>query len=93
VDDISDPGSLPQRSAQALHVRLKPGVGDEESLHTLREFLLEKRGGCTLFLHVGDGNGGGESVVQASSQIRVSGSEQVLDALREYPEVADAWTE
>jgi len=114
VDDVSEPGSLPTRAAQALHLRLKPDVGSEESLHTLREFLLEKRGTCTLFLHVGGGNGngnedgnggttaagsapgsapGGEAVVQASSQIRVSSSEQVLDALREYPQVADAWTE
>ncbi|HTZ50905.1 MAG TPA: DNA polymerase III subunit alpha [Spirochaetia bacterium] len=95
VDDISEPGAVPVRAAQALHVRLKPDIGTEESLHTLREFLLDKRGACTLFLHVGggNGNGNGELVVQASSQIRVSSSEQVLDALREYPQVADAWTE
>ena len=120
VDDISEPGSLPQKAAQAVHVRLKHDVGTEESLHTLREFLLDRRGACTLFFHVGGGNGksasggvngkpggdtsapggarsastfAGEAVVQASSQIRVSAAEEVLDALREFPQVADAWTE
>jgi hypothetical protein len=68
-------------------------VGTEESLHTMREYLLEKRGACTLFFHVASGNGGGEVVVQASSQIRVAGTEEVVAGLREYPQVADVWTE
>ena len=34
VDDITDPASLPQKPAQAVHVRLKDEVGTEESLHT-----------------------------------------------------------
>jgi DNA polymerase III subunit alpha len=117
VDDITDPGALPQKAAAAVHIRLKEDVGTEESLHTLREYLLDRRGGCALFFHVGGGgstsgsqpvsgsNGkdaagrlgasavGGEAVVLASSQIRVSGSDDVLDALREYPQVADVWTE
>ena len=107
VDDIVEPGSLPQKAAAAVHIRLKDDVGTEESLHSLREYLLERRGGCSLFLHVGGANGngngnghgtaasahGGEAVVLASSQIRVSGATEVLDALREYPQVADVWTE
>ena len=100
VDDINEPGTLPQKAAAALHIRLKDDVGTEEGLHSLREYLLERRGGCSLFLHVG-GNGaatsapanGREAVVLASSQIRVSGADEVLDALREYPQVADVWTE
>jgi DNA polymerase-3 subunit alpha len=93
VDDIMEPGQLPQRPAQAVHVRLRQEVGTEESLHAMREYLLDRHGGCTLFFHVESGNGGGEIVVQASTQIRVAGSEEVLAALREYPQVADVWTE
>jgi len=104
VDEITDPGSLPQKPAQAVHVRLRDEVGTEESLHTMREYLLDRRGTCALFFHVGNGsaaggNGGGdkpasrETVVQASSQIRVAGTEDVLAGLREYPQVADVWTE
>ena len=108
VDEVTEPGALPQKPAQAVHVRLKDEVGTEESLHTMREYLLDCRGSCSLFFHVGGGNGGraretaprpparrpnGETVVQASSQIRVAGTEQVLEGLREYPQVADVWTE
>ncbi|MGA2976274.1 MAG: DNA polymerase III subunit alpha [Spirochaetia bacterium] len=93
VDDIMEPGAVPQKLAQAVHVRLKDEVGSEESLHTMREYLLDRRGSCSLFFHVQSGNGGGEVVVQASSQIRVAGSEEVLAGLREYSQVADVWTE
>ena len=93
VDDIMEPGNLPQRPAQAVHVRLRDEVGSEESLHQMREYLLDQRGGCSLFFHLGNGNGGGETVVQASSQIRVAGSDEVLAGLKEYPQVADVWTE
>lgn len=93
VDDIVAPGGLPKRQAQAVHVKLREEVGSEESLHELREYLLDRRGDCSLFFHVGGGNGSSEVVVQASSQIRVAGSEEVLVGLREYPQVADAWTE
>ncbi len=92
VDDIMEPGHLPQRPAQAVHVRLSE-VGTEESLHAMREYLLDRRGSCSLYLHVESGNGGGETVVQASAQIRVAGSEEVLAGLRDYPQVADVWTE
>jgi len=92
VEDVMEPRSMPQKAAQALHVRLRDEVGTEESLHALREYLLDRRGRCALFFHVG-GNGSPEVVVQASSQIQVSDSEEVLDRIREYPQVADVWTE
>jgi DNA polymerase-3 subunit alpha len=93
VDEITAPGALPQKPTQAVHVRLRDEVGTEESLHQMREYLLDRRGGCALYFHVGSGNGGGEVVVQASSQIRVAGSEEVLAGLREYAQVEDVWTE
>jgi DNA polymerase-3 subunit alpha len=91
VDHIGEPGALPQRPLQALHVRLRDEVGTEESLHEMREYLLERQGPCALFFHVG--RDGGEVVVQASSQIRVAGSDEVLAGLRGWPQVEDVWTE
>jgi DNA polymerase-3 subunit alpha len=93
VDEVTDPGSLPMKPAHTVHVRLKDEVGTEESLHAMREYLLDRRGTCALFFHVGGGNGNGETVVQASSQIRVAGTEDIIAGLREYAQVADAWTE
>ncbi|HUI70485.1 MAG TPA: DNA polymerase III subunit alpha [Spirochaetia bacterium] len=93
VDDIVEPGALPQRAAQAVHVRLKDEVGSEESLHTMREYLLDRHGACSLFFHLSGNNGTPEVVVQASSQIQVSDSQDVLDHIREFPQVADVWKE
>jgi DNA polymerase-3 subunit alpha len=93
VDDIMAPGALPQRPAQAVHVRLRDEVGSEESLHEMREYLLDRRGSCSLYFHVGGGSGDGETVVQASSQIRVADSEELIAGLRQYAQVADVWTE
>jgi DNA polymerase-3 subunit alpha len=93
VEDIMEPKGLPQKPAQAVHVKMREEVGTEESLHTMREYLLDKRGACTLFFHVESGSAGGEVVVQASSQIRVAGTDEVIAGLKEYPQVADAWTE
>jgi DNA polymerase-3 subunit alpha len=100
VEEIMEPGSLPQKPPQAVHVRLKSEVGTEESLHTMREYLLDQRGTCSLFFHIGAANGGrnniasdSEVVVQASSQIRVAGTEDVITGLRQYAQVADVWIE
>jgi DNA polymerase III subunit alpha len=93
VDDIMAPGALPQRPAQAVHVRLRDEVGTEESLHEMREYLLDRRGACSLFLHVAGSNGDREIVVQASSQIRVADTDDCLEGLRKYSQVADVWTE
>jgi DNA polymerase-3 subunit alpha len=91
VDDIMEPGSLPQKPAEEVHVRLRGEVGSEESLHQMREYLLDNRGGCGLFFHVGGGDGRAETVVAASAQIRVSDSEDVLERVRAYPQVEDVW--
>jgi len=93
VDDIVEPGALPQRAAQAVHVRLRDEVGTEESLHTMREYLLDRRGSCSLYFHLSGNNGTPEVVVQASSQIQVADSQDVLDHIREFPQVADVWKE
>jgi hypothetical protein len=68
-------------------------VGSEESLHTMREYLLDRRGTCSLFFHVSGTNGTPEVVVQASLQIQVADSPDVLDRIREFPQVADVWKE
>jgi DNA polymerase-3 subunit alpha len=93
VEEVMDPKALPQqRKAPAVHVRLRNEVGTEESLHRMREYLLDRKGKCALFFHVGGGDEGREVVVQASAQIRISDAEEVLDRIREYSQVADVWT-
>ena len=93
VDDIVEPGALPQRAAQAVHVRLRDEVGTEESLHRMREYLLDRRGSASLYFHLSGNSGTPEVVVQASSQIQVADTQDVLDHIREFPQVADVWKE
>ncbi len=93
VEDIVEPRALPQRAAQAVHVRLRDEVGTEESLHTMREYLLDRRGSCSLYFHLSGSNGTPDVVVQASSQIQVADTQDVLDHIREFPQVADVWKE
>jgi DNA polymerase-3 subunit alpha len=93
VDDVVEPKDLPQKAAQAIHIRLAEDVGTEESLHSMREYLLEHRGRCALFFHVGGGNGSEECIVQASSQVLVSDTDEVIARIRGYAQVRDAWKE
>ncbi len=92
VEDIMEPGALPQKPATQVHVRLRGEIGSEESLHQMREYLLDNRGSCSLFFHLGC-DGGAETVVAASTQIRVSGDEGVLQRVRAWPQVEDVWTQ
>jgi DNA polymerase-3 subunit alpha len=90
VDDMMEPQELARREVRAVHVRLREEAGSEEGLQRLLEFMLDHRGTCGVYLHLG-GNGG--TVIRASAQILVSDADEVLAGIREHPEVADAWRE
>jgi len=91
VDDMLEPKDLARRPSRAVHVRLRDDIGSEEGLHRLREYLLDHRGGCGVFFHLGAD--GGEVVVRASAQIQVSDADEVLAGIREHPQVAETWKE
>jgi DNA polymerase-3 subunit alpha len=100
VEDVMEPRALPQKPATEVHVRLRAEVGSEESLHQLREYLLDQRGACRLYFHVmaigaagagGGGTGAADTVVAASTQIRVSDADRVLERVKGWPQVEDAW--
>ncbi len=91
VDDMLEPKDLARRETRAVHVRLHADIGGEEDLHRLREYLLDHRGKCGVFFHLG--SDGGEVVVRASAQIQVSDADEVLAGIREHPQVAETWKE
>ena len=94
VDDIMAPGALPQRPAQAVHVRLRDEVGSRGEPPRDAGVPSGPQGELfALFPRRGRGSGDGETVVQASSQIRVADSEELIAGLRQYAQVADVWTE
>jgi DNA polymerase III alpha subunit len=55
VEDMMEPEEMGRREARAVHIRLAGDVGSEESLLTLREYLLDHRGSCSLYFHLGPG--------------------------------------
>ena len=89
VDDMLEPKDLARRASHAVHVRLCDDIGGEEELHRLREYLLDHRGTCDVFFHLGAD--GGEVVVRASAQIQVSDADDVLAGIREHPQVTETW--
>jgi DNA polymerase-3 subunit alpha len=91
VDDMLEPKDLARRPSRAVHVRLRDDIGGEEGLHRLREYLLDHRGTCGVFFHLGAD--GGEVVVRASAQIQVSDADDVLAGIRAHPQVAETWKE
>jgi DNA polymerase-3 subunit alpha len=92
ADDIVEPGAL-SRNARAIHIRLREDVGTESSLHEMREYFLDNRGKCCLFFHLDGKEGSPETVVQVSAQILISDADGVLERIRGYPQVAEAWKE
>jgi len=89
VDDMLEPKDLARRAVREVHVRLRDDIGGEEGLHRLREYLLDHRGACGVYFHLGAD--GGEIVVRASAQIQVSDADDVLAGIREHPQVAETW--
>ena len=89
VDDMLEPKDLARRAVREVHVRLRDDIGGEESLHRLREYLLDHRGACGVYFHLGAD--GGEIVVRASAQIQVSDADDVLAGIREHAQVAETW--
>jgi DNA polymerase III subunit alpha len=93
ADDVQEPGTLAPRAARAIHIRLRDEQCSETGLLEMRDFFLENAGACGLYFHVGGASGSGETVVMASAHIRVSEADGVIQRIKEYPQVADAWKE
>ncbi|HTX71540.1 MAG TPA: DNA polymerase III subunit alpha [Rectinemataceae bacterium] len=89
VEDFADSASLKEKSWKEIHLRLKPGIAEEEDLYGLRDALFDEPGSCTVFFHVPSGEG--ETVVKAHVQITCSATERCLERLRELQVVEEAW--
>jgi DNA polymerase-3 subunit alpha len=93
AEEILLPEGLAQRKATKIHIKLSRDFIDEESSFKLRDFLSEHKGGCRIYLHLGNGNDEGEKIIEASRQLTASAAPEVLFKLKQYPQVLDAWSE
>ncbi len=91
VKEIRRPEELEELDRGEVHIRLAPdAVLDEEELCTLRGSLKDFEGSCPVYLHV-PRNGEDEMLVRASGQLTVSSKSEILNRIRELPQVAEAW--
>ncbi len=93
ANEIKSPDGLPGKQAKTVHIRFDAGFNEEESLYSLRDFVFNKAGKCTLFLHLCKNNNGKDRIVKASSGIGISSENDVLEQLRDYPYVTEVWKE
>jgi DNA polymerase-3 subunit alpha len=93
VETVMDPEQIQTRLHRSVHVRFRGGIEeDQESLIRLRDYLIDKSGECTVYFHLA-GEGEAEYVVKASAQISMSGEDEVLEKVRQYPQVEEVWKE
>jgi DNA polymerase-3 subunit alpha len=73
-----------------LHIRLRQdAAAAENNLIPLRNYLVENRGPCTVFIHVPVQNG--EQVIRTAAQLSITVDPVHVEALTQYPAVAEVW--
>ena len=91
VDQMMSPDTMADVSPKEIHIRLARLIKDEEELYSLRSFLIDRRGGCALFLHTQDRAKDKDIVIKASPQLCISNQTDVLEQIRDLPEVEAVW--
>lgn len=91
VEEVMEPDKLPEQEGGHVHIRLRPGLSREKLLE-LRSFLHSKPGPAPVYLHVPTKEGG-ESVIAASSSLRVSSLQESLDIFASQASVDKVWKE
>ena len=91
VSSIEDPTQLENQSIQAVHVSLDSNFSSEAAITTLRDFLFDNKGNCSVYFHIDTGNV--PFIVKANNQLGISADKAVIDELRQIPFVKDLWTE
>ncbi|HUZ18849.1 MAG TPA: DNA polymerase III subunit alpha, partial [Spirochaetia bacterium] len=91
VEKVMAPEALPEVGLSELHIRLD--ADDEDELYSLRSYLCDHAGNCSVFLHLPRGDSRREVVVRASSQIQVAPAKELIDGLRGLPKVEEVWQE
>jgi DNA polymerase-3 subunit alpha len=93
VEKLEEPGEGMQRPVRAVHLRFAGTQAEETEFLRLRDYIVGKPGGCSVFFHVRTDGPGKEIVIKASPHISLSSEPAVLAAVREHPLVEDVWTE
>ncbi len=91
VDTIEDAKALETKALQAIHVNLEPGAINNENLNKLSDYLFDKSGNCSIYLHIYIENN--PYVIKVNNQIRMTPTDENLKQLNELAIVKNVWTE
>ena len=89
VESLEDPELLKNRAIQEVHIQLEDGFKEESQIFNLKEFLLGKSGGCSVYFHMNTGEK--SYIIKANTQLSVPGTSDFVEALKIQPFVKDAW--
>ncbi|MFP4442110.1 MAG: DNA polymerase III subunit alpha [Spirochaetia bacterium] len=93
VDQACGPEDLTEKEAGEVHIRIPEELESEEELYQLRAHLFENSGVCPVYIHIRQNGSGKDSVIRASSQIKVSSQRDVLSRIKDHPRVLEVWTQ
>jgi DNA polymerase-3 subunit alpha len=84
------------KTYREVHIRLNPSAAEQEkNLYSLRDYLFENSGPCSVFIHVPTANGpsGEETVIRTATQISASPEASYIEALTLCEGVTEVWRE
>lgn len=89
LEEVRPLDELDERDAGAVHIRLRADGVDEEQIYAFRGELGAFPGNSDLFLHLP--TNGSDTVIRASSQLRVSSKRESLEGIAKLPIVSEVW--
>lgn len=91
VDSIEDAKALESHAATSVHIKLDPTFNSEAAISQLKNFLFDKTGNCSVYLHIDTGKN--PFVIKVNDQLRISADDHALKELRDIHFVTEVWTE
>ncbi len=91
VDTVVEPKELKQSGISQIHIKLIKKICTSDNLNHLRDLLIDNSGSCRIFLHIAEESEDEDTVVEASGQLNVAFSDELIDSIEEDPLVTDVW--
>ncbi|MBP5568569.1 MAG: DNA polymerase III subunit alpha [Treponema sp.] len=91
IDSIENANELETRAATSVHIKMDPNFNNEAAISQLKDFLFDKTGNCSVYLHIDTGKN--PYIIKVNEQLRISPDKQTLDDLKEIHFVNEVWTE
>lgn len=93
VEEIATPDNLKQTKFTSLHIRLDRSQINEDNTFKLRDLLTEKKGSCQVFFHLAADSRYQAKIIKASNALTVPAEKTLLNQIKEFPQVMEAWFE